>query len=104
MRIMIADDDATTRASLRIMLGDLGHEVLQASDGAEAWQFLQRDWVPVVITDWLMPEPDGLELCRMIREENRPRYTYVIPRRLPRVLPEQDSSTARALRASVAHS
>jgi len=78
MKILVVDDDVTTRVTLRGLLGTLGHEVTEAADGAAAWEALQRDWPPIVITDWLMPDPDGLELCRMIRAENRKRYTYVI--------------------------
>lgn len=78
MNILVADDDAVSRLVLTAHLKRLGHDVVTAEDGREAWgQFLTHR-PPVVITDWLMPEIDGLELCRMIRGEKRARYTYLI--------------------------
>jgi len=63
---------------LAAALGTLGHEVTAVGDGREAWGAFQRSPFPVVVSDWLMPGLDGLELCRRIREADRTRYTYVI--------------------------
>jgi DNA-binding response OmpR family regulator len=52
--------------------------VTVAQDGAEAWSCFQRDEFPVVITDWMMPELDGVELVRRIRSDPRAGYVYVI--------------------------
>ena len=63
---------------LRRLLERRGNEVFVAVDGAAAWDILQAGHVPVVITDWMMPRMDGLELCKRIRSSGHVRYTYVI--------------------------
>ncbi|MDE2058961.1 MAG: SpoIIE family protein phosphatase [candidate division NC10 bacterium] len=55
-----------------------GYEVASASDGAQAWETLQNEPISFVITDWIMPNLDGLELCRRIREGRFARYIYII--------------------------
>ena len=78
MRILIADDDAVARRVLRGALDSLGHEVVEVEDGAEAVTALSRPDAPsLAILDWMMPNMDGLAVCRTLRQ--RPgRYTYVI--------------------------
>jgi signal transduction histidine kinase len=78
MRILIAEDDTTSRLILQETLGQLGHDVVAAANGEEAWAAWRRESVSLVISDWMMPDLDGIELCRRIRAENRARYTYVI--------------------------
>jgi DNA-binding response OmpR family regulator len=78
MHVLIAEDDAVTRLTLSAALKGMGHEVTVAADGAEAWNDLQLMHVPVVISDWQMPEMDGPELCRRIRARKADRYTYFI--------------------------
>ena len=53
-----------SRTILRLALRKLGHEVVEAVDGAEAWKMLAQEPVRVVVSDWSMPTMDGLELCR----------------------------------------
>jgi DNA-binding response OmpR family regulator len=78
MNVLIADDDAVTRLMLNSALGKLGHTVYQAENGREAWETWQRDHYSLVISDWMMPDIDGLELCRRIRCNERTEFTYVI--------------------------
>jgi two-component system NtrC family sensor kinase len=78
MRILIAEDDTTSRVILAEIVAQLGHEVVTAVNGQEAWAIFHREHVPFVISDWMMPDLDGIELIRRIRAENRARYTYVI--------------------------
>lgn len=78
MRILIADDMSTQRLVLRMTLKKLGHEAVCAEDGQEAWEHYQREYFPIVITDWQMPNLDGPALCRLIREHPHDKYTYVI--------------------------
>jgi len=78
VRILVVEDDAVVRRLLRGHLESCGHEVTQALDGAQAWEFVQRGHFPVVISDWMMPGLDGLELIRRIRSSHQPSYVYVI--------------------------
>ena len=78
LKILIADDDATARSFFRAALRKLDHDCVVTSNGREAWEAFRVNQPSLVLADWVMPELSGLELCRMIRAENRPRYTYVI--------------------------
>ena len=78
MRILVADDDATSRVLLKAMASKLGHDCLVASDGSAAWELLQKGDIDVLLTDWMMPKVDGTELCRRVRHELKDSYTYVV--------------------------
>jgi len=78
MRILIVEDSAIYRRILEKELQNLGYTVLIAGDGNEAWDIILKDGVSLVISDWMMPGLDGLELCRQIRATKRPRYVYFI--------------------------
>jgi diguanylate cyclase (GGDEF)-like protein len=96
MKILIAEDDRASRTMLGSMLNKWGYEVIAVEDGQQAWEILKRDDSPqLAILDWMMPEPDGIELCRKVRSltssidesaEERPesstapsqQYTYII--------------------------
>ncbi|NDV63525.1 response regulator [Puniceicoccales bacterium CK1056] len=78
MNILIAEDDFISRKLLINILEELGHVVSVAADGKEAWDAYQAQPTRLVITDWLMPQMDGLELVRKIRENDKSDYTYII--------------------------
>jgi two-component system chemotaxis response regulator CheY len=79
MKILIAEDDPVSRRLLEAFLSKWGYDIVVTSDGSEAWDVLQRPEAPnLVISDWMMPNIDGLELCRKIREMERSSYTYFI--------------------------
>lgn len=78
MKVLIADDSDVMRALLAGSLTKLGYEVVTATNGAEAWQLFQNDPVPLVLTDWMMPELSGLELIQRIRGMNLPGYVYIV--------------------------
>src|SRR5258708_36539690 len=78
MNILVAEDDNVSRRILHRNLTRLGHTVSEAGNGVEAWSILQRDPIRIVVSDWMMPELSGLELCRRIRERNDSHYTYFI--------------------------
>jgi DNA-binding response OmpR family regulator len=79
VRILIADDDDVSRIALQAMLEKRGHEVIAAENGAEAWQVLQEvDSPPLVILDWMMPELDGIEICKLAREHPGTKAKYLI--------------------------
>lgn len=68
MRILIAEDDVTSRTFLAAVLKKSGHEVVEKTNGAEAWEALQKSDAPrLVILDWMMPGMDGLEVVRKVR-------------------------------------
>jgi sigma-B regulation protein RsbU (phosphoserine phosphatase) len=79
LKILTVEDDAVARAILRQALVRLGHEAVEASDGESAWDMLQKtDAVRVVVSDWIMPNSDGLELCKRIRGRTGSEYVYFI--------------------------
>ncbi|MBN2807940.1 MAG: SpoIIE family protein phosphatase [Deltaproteobacteria bacterium] len=78
MKILIAEDERVSRRLLESRLKKWGYEVTAAEDGREAWNIFQKEHFPMVITDWMMPEMDGLELLRRIRACERPGYVYTI--------------------------
>ncbi|HLY59195.1 MAG TPA: response regulator [Terriglobia bacterium] len=68
MEILIAEDDAVSRRLLESCLLKWGYEVVLAKDGREALEILSRENRPrIVIFDWMMPEIDGIELCKKVR-------------------------------------
>jgi DNA-binding response OmpR family regulator len=78
MKVLAVDDDPVVRLLVKTMVQDLGHEVTVAASGAEAWQRLTREPAHVIVSDWIMPDMDGLELCRRVRADVAREYTYVI--------------------------
>jgi two-component system chemotaxis response regulator CheY len=85
MKILIADDDPLLRRLVRSQLVALGHEVVEAADGREAWRAMQAEPAPLVLADWVMPHMDGAELIRRIRARwnmepraDGPGYIYII--------------------------
>src|SRR5215207_2825524 len=69
MKTLFADDSPTARAIIGQMLRGRGHDPVIAEDGRQAWDFLRREPFELVITDLVMPEVDGLELCRRLRAQ-----------------------------------
>lgn len=78
MRILVADDDPTLRMIVKGGLKAGGHEVVTVESGAEAWEKLRQEHFPIVITGWMMPGIDGLQLTALIRKTPRESYTYVV--------------------------
>ena len=78
VKILTVEDEGVSRSVLRHALARLGHEIVEAVDGEEAWGLLQDEPLRLIISDWMMPELDGLELCRRIRGSDAPEYTYFI--------------------------
>jgi diguanylate cyclase (GGDEF)-like protein len=78
MRILVADDDPTSRLIAQMALRNLGHECDAVSDGAQAWDAYRSHRPDVIISDWSMPGLTGLELCRTIRAQVADGYTYFI--------------------------
>ena len=71
MNILVVDDIATNRKLLRVTLEAEGHTTVEAADGLEALEVLDRHTVDAVISDILMPNMDGFRLCHEIRKSAR---------------------------------
>lgn len=78
MKILIAEDNPISQKMLEKTLLDWKYTVHKASDGDKAWQQMQKHKVRIVILDWMMPELNGIELCKKIRNSQNDRYTYII--------------------------
>ncbi|MEZ5446826.1 MAG: diguanylate cyclase [Gammaproteobacteria bacterium] len=77
-RVLVVDDSATDRMVLQALLASLGYQVSTARDGKEALGSVFAVHPDIVITDWMMPEIDGLEFCRALRQVPAGRRIYVI--------------------------
>lgn len=78
MKILAVEDDLVALKILVQALRRLGHDVVEANDGLAALRALEQDPVRVVVSDWIMPEMDGLELCRRVRGRMRAEYVYFV--------------------------
>jgi two-component system cell cycle response regulator len=82
MEILVVEDDASTAAMIEHGLRSLGFACQVVLSGRDAWRSLQLKHVDVVISDWVMEDMDGLELCRAIRERHERQhgtpYTYFV--------------------------
>ncbi len=80
--ILIVDDDPAILRLFAHLLEYGGHRIRTASDGNQAMQMILQECPDVLITDWMMPGFDGLELCRRVRQLHQrkvlPHYTYII--------------------------
>lgn len=72
MRILVVDDSATMRRIIKNSLTNLGYiDLLEAEDGAAAWEIMTKEEVQVLVTDWNMPNMNGLELVKKVRAESK---------------------------------
>ena len=78
MRILVADDNKMTVLALQGLLAGAGYEVQTACDGRQALEIVRQGAIRLVISDWEMPELNGIELCHAIRSEDLPGYVYVL--------------------------
>ena|SRR5438132_1384988 len=78
MKVLVADDDVVSRTILDKLLRKLGYEPVLTANGREALAQIVREEIPLLVSDWQMPDIDGPELCRRLRAPGRKVYTYVI--------------------------
>jgi sigma-B regulation protein RsbU (phosphoserine phosphatase) len=78
MKILIAEDDEISKKMLQTILIREGHAVVAVEDGVKALEAIQKSTPDILITDWMMPQLDGLELCRRVRALHLPSYLYII--------------------------
>lgn len=79
MRVLVADDDSVMRLLLERLLAGWGYSVVTASDGLAAIRQAESDpEIQILLLDWMMPELDGLEVCRRARALARKNYVYIL--------------------------
>lgn len=78
MRVLVVEDDSPTRTLLEQLLRTAGHEVLAVKNGLEALRAMSQQIPQLVLTDWMMPEMDGLTLCRRMRGSMELQGVYVL--------------------------
>ncbi|MBI5586108.1 MAG: diguanylate cyclase [Deltaproteobacteria bacterium] len=76
--ILIVEDDPVSGLILEKLLVKAGYQVVLVREGQAALNILAERFIPLIITDWMMPGMDGLALCRTIRSGTYPGYVYVI--------------------------
>ena len=81
-RILVAEDDPVSRKLISTRLANWGYDVVVTTDGAEAMAVLRRRDAPALaILDWSMPEMDGIEICRRLREVEKMVYIILLSAR-----------------------
>jgi DNA-binding response OmpR family regulator len=79
MKILIAEDNVTTRRILETILVKWNYDVISACDGNDAWEKLQENDPPkLIILDWMMPGINGVEICRRLRRADPVDPIYII--------------------------
>lgn len=79
MKLLIAEDEYTTRLTVQVVLEQWGFRVDSVEEGEAAWELLQKpDGPQIAILDWEMPGINGLELCHKVKMLERETPVYVI--------------------------
>jgi diguanylate cyclase (GGDEF)-like protein len=76
--VLLVEDNPLLRRIMEDLITAAGFPVTVAADGAAALEQLERRHHPIVVTDWVMPGMDGLELCRALRRRAAEHYTYIL--------------------------
>ncbi|MEE9413178.1 MAG: response regulator, partial [Methylococcales bacterium] len=78
MKILFVDDAEDVKNYVSKVLKNYGYQVELASDGLEALQIIRQNKIQLVISDWMMPKMDGLQLCNELRSSDLGHYVYLI--------------------------
>ncbi len=79
MKILIAEDDLTSRRILEAVLTKWGYDIISVSNGNDAIEkLLGVDAPKLALLDWIMPDKDGVEVCRIVRQEETTTHPYII--------------------------
>jgi DNA-binding response OmpR family regulator len=79
VKVLLAEDSGVIRVLLKQMLPKWGYEIVFAEDGEQAWRVLEgADSPRIALLDWMMPGPDGLEVCQRVRKAAREPRVYII--------------------------
>lgn len=84
-RILFVDDEELLRDTIKDMLVMLGYDVKLAGDAEEALEIARKEYFPLIITDLMMPQIDGIQLCKQIREINETAIIYAFSGHLSEV-------------------
>ena len=76
--ILLVEDDPVSRKVVEKTLVNAGHEVKSVENGRKALELFKDHFFPILLTSWMMPEMDGLELCQAIRKDTSKGYVYII--------------------------
>ncbi len=77
-RVLLAEDDPVSRLFTQRLLENAGYEVVAVTNGRQALEALSTQFCPILLTDWEMPELDGLGLVRAVRDGNWPGYVFTV--------------------------
>jgi PAS domain S-box-containing protein len=78
MKIMIAEDDPVSLALINKAISKAGEHKIVTAPGARVWELFEEQRPRIVVSDWMMPEISGIELCKRIRAFPNEMYTYII--------------------------
>jgi len=78
MKILVVEDDLFAQTILTDALERMGYSVVLAGNGRDALELCQQEHFPIIITDWVMPEMDGIEFCRAIRAMPSEQYVFIL--------------------------
>lgn len=78
LRVLVVEDDADALAALEQAIVMLGHPVVGAVDGADAWEKQCAGPAHVILSDWSMPHMSGIDLCRLVRGNTDKEYVYFV--------------------------
>ncbi len=78
LRVLVVDDEPTSLRLVQLLLQREGHQVTTASNGQEALTLALQNPPQMVVTDWMMPGMDGVELCRRLRSTEAGRDLYIL--------------------------
>ena len=78
MKVLVVDDDLITREMVSSVLIEHGYEVATAANGLLALERIEKEDIRMVVTDWMMPEMGGVELCREVRARSHQGYVYMV--------------------------
>jgi diguanylate cyclase (GGDEF)-like protein len=76
--ILVVEDDPVSRRLLEMNLTKAGYAVVAVENGRKAIEQFRKNFYPIILTDWMMPEMDGLGLCQAIRQTKTEGYVFII--------------------------
>jgi diguanylate cyclase (GGDEF)-like protein len=76
--ILVVEDNPVTQMLLEKTITQGGYPVIVVDNGSKALEVIQKQPISIVLTDWIMPEMNGIELCKIIRDQVLERYVYVL--------------------------